>query len=114
MVIKTGRFGRFMACSAYPKCKNTKAIKVGVSCPKPDCNGEIIEKQSRNGRVFFGCSAYPKCNFASWSRPVAKACPVCNHAYMVEKVTKARGEHLSCPECKHVEPIETAETNSVN
>jgi DNA topoisomerase-1 len=114
MVIKTGRYGRFMACSAYPKCRNTKPIKVGVKCPKDGCDGEIIEKQSRHGRVFFGCSNYPKCDFASWSRPVAKICPVCNNPYMLFKTTKAKGEHLSCPKCKHVEPIETVESNSVN
>ncbi len=103
MVIKTGRFGRFMACSGYPDCKNTKPIPVGVKCPKEDCSGDVIEKQSRNKRLFFGCSNYPKCDFASWDRPVAKACPVCKHSYMLEKVSKAKGEFYKCPECKHQE-----------
>ncbi|UCC43593.1 MAG: type I DNA topoisomerase [Candidatus Zixiibacteriota bacterium] len=106
MIIKTGRFGRFMACSAYPDCRNTKPIKLGVKCPKEGCGGDLIEKQSRNKRLFFGCSNYPKCDFASWDRPVNRACPVCKHPFMLHKVSKARGEHLKCPGCKHLDAIE--------
>ncbi|MEA2030222.1 MAG: type I DNA topoisomerase [candidate division Zixibacteria bacterium] len=102
MVIKTGRFGRFLACSAYPKCKNTKPITLGIKCPKPGCGGEIVEKQTRSRKVFYGCSNYPKCDFASWDKPVNKVCPVCKHPYMLQKVSKAKGEYLKCPECKHV------------
>jgi len=101
MVIKTGRFGRFMACSGYPDCKNTKPIKVGVKCPKDGCSGHVVEKQSRGKRIFYGCSNYPKCDYASWDRPVDKQCPVCKHPFMVQKVSKAKGEYLRCPECKH-------------
>ncbi|MFQ5499090.1 MAG: type I DNA topoisomerase [Candidatus Zixiibacteriota bacterium] len=114
MVIKTGRFGRFMACSAYPDCKNTKAVTLGVDCPKDGCGGKLVEKQTRTRRLFFGCSCYPKCDFASWDRPVSKACPTCNNSYMVLKVTKAKGEHLRCPECKHtMEPQTTEKTSAV-
>ncbi|HUV31168.1 MAG TPA: type I DNA topoisomerase [Acidobacteriota bacterium] len=113
MVIKTGRYGRFMACSAYPDCRNTKPIKVGVACPKEGCGGQIVEKQSRNRRVFYGCSNYPKCDYASWDRPVNQACPVCKHPFMYSKVSKARGEHLRCPECKHQVAEEAAEKNPV-
>ncbi|UCE25834.1 MAG: type I DNA topoisomerase [Candidatus Zixiibacteriota bacterium] len=101
MVIKTGRFGRFMACSAYPDCKNTKAITLGIKCPRKDCSGEIIEKQTKARRLFYGCSNYPKCDYASWDMPAKIECPVCHHPFMVLKVSKAKGEYYRCPECKH-------------
>ncbi len=71
MVIKTGRFGQFMACSGFPECKNTKPIlkKLGITCPKD--GGEVIEKRTKRGRVFYGCANYPKCDFASWTKPEA-------------------------------------------
>lgn len=76
MVIRRGKFGKFIACSAFPKCKNTKSITTGVKCPS--CKiGELGEKRTRKGRAFYGCSRYPKCDFATWDRPVAEACPVC-------------------------------------
>ena len=101
MVVKSGRFGRFMACSAYPDCKNTKPLTLGVKCPKKGCNGKVIEKTTRTKRTFFGCTNYPKCDFASWDRPVATACPVCNSPYMLQKSSRVKGEYLRCPECKH-------------
>ena len=101
MVIKTGRFGRFMACSGYPECKNTKPVTLGIACPKPGCGGQLIEKQTKTRRAFYGCTNYPKCNFASWDKPVNRPCPVCHHAYLVQKISKAKGEFLKCPECKH-------------
>lgn len=101
MVIKSGRFGRFMACSAYPDCKNTKAITLGIKCPKDGCTGEIIEKQTKGRRIFYGCSNYPKCDYASWDMPVKIDCPVCHHPFMLLKVSKAKGEYYKCPECKH-------------
>ncbi|MEA3296933.1 MAG: type I DNA topoisomerase, partial [candidate division Zixibacteria bacterium] len=101
MIIKTGRFGRFLACSAYPECKNTKPITLGISCPRPDCGGNIVEKQTRGRKLFYGCSKYPKCDFASWDKPVKQPCPKCNYPFMVMKISKKRGEYLRCPECKH-------------
>ncbi len=112
MVIKTGRFGRFLACSAYPKCKNTKAITLGVKCPKEGCGGDIVEKRTRTGRVFYGCSNYPKCDFASWDEPVATPCPLCKHSFMVLKHSKAKGEYLKCPSCKHTMAADSAETTT--
>ena len=113
MVIKTGRFGRFLACSAYPECKNTKPITLGIKCPKPGCGGDIVEKQTRGRKLFYGCSNYPKCDFASWDKPVVRACPVCNHPYMLQKVSKVKGEYLKCPECKHTITIESSEEKPV-
>ena len=78
MVIKTGRFGRFMACSDYPTCKNTKPIvkKIGVACPK--CGGDLLERRGKGrGRIFYGCSRYPDCDFIEGRRPVAEPCPEC-------------------------------------
>ncbi|MBD3331786.1 type I DNA topoisomerase [candidate division GN15 bacterium] len=110
MVIKVGRFGRFMACSAYPDCKNTKPVTLDMHCPKSDCNGKVIERQTRSKRLFYGCSKYPKCDFASWDLPVDRKCPVCDHDYMVFKNTKSRGEHYRCPECKHTMDVPTDQT----
>jgi DNA topoisomerase-1 len=77
MIVKTGRFGRFLACSRYPDCKGTKPIltKVGVNCPK--CGGDIVERRTRQRRIFYGCSKYPECDFTSWSRPLEQPCPQC-------------------------------------
>lgn len=93
MVEKIGRFGKFLACSGFPECKTTKAIKseIGVKCPK--CDGEVVEKKTRRGKVFYGCSSYPKCEFASWYKPTGEKCPKCNNL-LVQK-----GKKISCLEC---------------
>ena len=93
MVIKTGRFGEFMACSGYPECKNTKPIvkPTGVKCP--ECGKEIVEKRSRRGKLFYGCSGYPDCKVSFWYRPVDKKCPKCG-SLLIEK--KGRGTTLAC------------------
>jgi len=100
MVVKQGRFGRFLACSGYPECRNTRPISVGVNCPKDDCDGVIVERRSRRGRVFYGCSKYPKCDFATWNRPVAIRCSACGNPYMERRATQAKGEFLYCPSCR--------------
>jgi len=112
MVIKTGRFGRFMACSNYPTCKNAKPITLGITCPNEGCGGEIVERKSKGGRTFYGCSSYPKCDFASWDLPVKTACPICGHAFMILKVSKAKGEYLSCPKCRHRMAPQAAESKA--
>ncbi|MEW5994341.1 MAG: type I DNA topoisomerase, partial [Candidatus Zixiibacteriota bacterium] len=112
MVVKSGRFGRFLACSDYPRCKNTKPLSLGIKCPKKGCNGDIIEKQARNRRVFYGCSNYPKCNFASWDQPVKTPCPVCDHPFMVIKSSRAKGEYLRCPQCSHEMSPESIESKT--
>jgi len=101
MVIKTGRFGKFLACSNYPTCKNTKPLSTGIKCPKEGCDGDIIERRSKRGKVFYGCSKYPKCDFVSWDKPVNQPCLECGNNYVVEKYTKAKGSFLRCPVCKH-------------
>jgi DNA topoisomerase-1 len=69
MVIKSGRYGRFLACSDYPSCKTTKALSTGVACPAEGCDGELLERRSKRGRVFYSCSNYPECSYATWERP---------------------------------------------
>nr|WP_297396837.1 type I DNA topoisomerase [uncultured Peptostreptococcus sp.] len=94
MVIKHGRFGKFMACKNYPECKNTKPIveKIGVKCPKCG-DGDIIVRKSKRGRVFYGCSNYPDCDFVEWKKPNGEVCPECG-SYMVEKVTKKESKSV--------------------
>ena len=101
MVIKYGRFGRFMACKNYPECKNTKPLvnKVGVKCPK--CKeGDIILRKSKKGKSFYGCSNYPQCDFISWYKPTGELCKECG-SYMVEKQNKNGSKEVcSNKECK--------------
>lgn len=103
MVIKHGRYGKFLACSGFPECKNTKPYleKIGVDCPKCE-DGEIIKRKSKKGRTFYGCSNYPDCDFVSWNKPTDKDCPKCG-SMMVEKYSKKRGAYYKCTnkECKH-------------
>ena len=84
MVIKRGRYGEFMACSGYPDCKQTLSLNpngsgksTGVKCPVKGCDGELIEKTSRRGKIFYGCNRFPTCDFATWDKPVNKVCPGC-------------------------------------
>lgn len=101
MVIKYGRFGKFMACKNYPDCKNTKPLvnKVGVKCPKCE-EGDIILRKSKKGKAFYGCSNYPECDFISWYKPTGEFCKECG-SYMVEKYTKNEiKEVCSNKECK--------------
>ncbi len=110
MVQKEGRFGVFLACTGYPECKHTESVNgensskdTGVKCPLPDCEGSVLEKKSKRGKVFFGCSKYPGCSFASWDQPVVTPCPECKSPYLVKKETKKEGKFLKCPnkECSY-------------
>lgn len=106
MIVKRGRFGQFLACSSYPKCKNTKAISIGVNCPL--CGKPLTQRKSKKGRIFYGCTGYPKCKFASWSKPVSEKCPDCGSPYLVEKFSKAKGTQVACPErkCSYVRAVQ--------
>lgn len=96
LVIKHGRYGEFTACSAYPDCKYIKQKEVGVACPKEDCPGQVVERRSRRGKLFYGCSEYPNCDFTSWYLPVAEPCPECGYPVVFEKNTKRDGPHVAC------------------
>ena len=105
MVIKMGRYGKFMACSNFPDCRNTKAIvkSIGVTCPK--CNeGEVVERKSKKNRILYGCSQYPDCDLISWDRPVGRECPKCNH-YLVDK-KKGRSSQVVCSNCDYKEEVQ--------
>jgi DNA topoisomerase-1 len=104
MVVKQGRYGEFLACSGYPECKHTRSLSsggppassTGVPCPQEGCDGEIMERRSRRGKIFYGCSRYPDCTFALWDKPVARQCPECGASYLVEKETKKDGLVIKC------------------
>ena len=83
---KMGRYGKFMACSNFPDCRNTKAIvkTIGVTCPKCK-DGDVVERKSKKNRLFYGCSNYPECDFISWDKPIGRDCPKCNHYLMQHK-----------------------------
>jgi DNA topoisomerase-1 len=104
MVIKHGRFGKFIACSNYPECKNTKPLlaKIGVACPQ--CGGDLVERRSRRGRTFYGCANYPQCDFSSWTRPVPTPCPHCGGLLVV-----AGKEVAKCTACGKVTPLDAAQ-----
>ncbi|MFZ2960539.1 MAG: type I DNA topoisomerase [Candidatus Ozemobacteraceae bacterium] len=97
MVIRSGRFGRFMACSKYPECKTTKALlqEIGVSCPLAGCGGKIVVKRSKSRRIFYGCSNYPNCKLTTWAKPTGELCPQCHNSLVIHS-TKKLGEHVKC------------------
>ena len=112
MVLKQGKFGPFLACSGYPDCKNTRSAnskqadqETDVPCPEKNCDGQLIKKFSKRGKIFYACNRFPKCTFALWNKPVPKECPGCGANFLVEKTTKREGTYLSCvtPDCAYKE-----------
>ncbi|KIL50459.1 DNA topoisomerase I [Jeotgalibacillus alimentarius] len=102
MVIKMGRYGRFMACSNFPDCRNTKPIvkEIGVKCPT--CKeGNVIERKSKKNRIFYGCDRYPECEYLSWDKPVDRQCPKCDTTLIEKKLKK--GNQIQCPNCDYKE-----------
>jgi DNA topoisomerase-1 len=115
MVVKRGRYGGFLACSGYPECQYTQSLNsngsgkpIGVACPDKNCSGEIVERQSKRGKIFYGCNRFPECNFATWDKPVDKECPDCGAAFLVAKTTKKEGAFLACNDngCGYKESVE--------
>lgn len=102
MVYKMGRYGKFMACSNFPDCRNTKPILkvIGVDCPKCK-DGNIVERKSKKNRTFYGCDQYPECDFISWDKPISRPCPKCE-SLMVEKKSKKKVQ-VQCTECDYKE-----------
>lgn len=96
LVIKNGRFGRFLACSGYPECSHTEPLTLGMPCPVEGCTGRLMEKRTRRGKPFYACTTFPKCDFASWNRPLEGPCPTCKGSYLEEKKTKD-GMVIACP-----------------
>ncbi|MFP3916175.1 type I DNA topoisomerase [Lysinibacillus telephonicus] len=102
MVYKLGRYGKFMACSNFPECRNTKAIikPIGVKCPNCD-TGEIVERKSKTKRLFYGCNTYPECDFVSWDKPISRPCPKCSSLLVEKKIKK--GIQIQCTKCDYEE-----------
>ncbi|MBE9610616.1 type I DNA topoisomerase [Chitinilyticum piscinae] len=108
--IKMGRYGKFIGCSAYPKCKHIEPLEkpkdTGVECP--ECHkGTLIERKSRYGKLFYSCNTYPDCKYATWNPPIAEPCPKCNWPILTLKTTKRRGTEKVCPqkECGYSEVV---------
>jgi DNA topoisomerase-1 len=97
MVIKLGKYGKFLACSGFPDCRNARPLlqRIGVRCPSCQ-QGEIVERRSKKGRTFFGCERFPECDFAAWNKPVARPCPHCGSPYLVESGRRGQDKCTSC------------------
>ncbi|MGM0919721.1 MAG: type I DNA topoisomerase [Bacillota bacterium] len=102
MVFKMGRYGKFMACSNFPDCRNTKPIvkEIGVPCPKCE-KGNIVERKSKKRRIFYGCDQFPECDFLSWDKPIARSCPKCDNMLVEKKLKK--GMQVQCVNCDYKE-----------
>lgn len=111
MVIREGRFGKFLACPNFPKCRNTKPIlhPIGVKCPK--CGADILERKSKTGKVFYGCENYPECDYTTWDKPLNEKCPDCG-AMMLEHVERNGSKRKFCsnPECSKARPAYASKT----
>lgn len=105
MVYKMGRYGKFLACSNFPDCRNTKAIlkEIGVKCP--NCKtGNIVERKTKKRRIFYGCDRYPKCEYISWDKPAGRNCPKCD-TMLIEKKSKSKTQ-VQCPSCDYKENMQ--------
>ncbi len=100
MVILTINGNRFLGCSKFPECRSTKSLSTGVNCPQDGCKGQLVERKTRRGKIFYGCNAYPQCNFATWDKPVDQKCSKCGYPMLVQKDTKRKGSYLRCLSCK--------------
>jgi DNA topoisomerase-1 len=109
LAIKTGRFGKFLACTGYPDCKYTRSYqkKTGAICPQ--CGGDLVERRSKKGRTFYGCSNYPGCNFAVFSRPLPEPCPKCSAL-----MTEYRGSQARCTKCSYRGRIPQEKANATS
>ncbi|OZU90331.1 DNA topoisomerase I [Virgibacillus indicus] len=102
MVYKMGRYGKFLACSNFPECRNTKPIlkEIGVKCPKCE-EGNVVERKSKKRRTFYGCDRFPDCDFVSWDKPISRPCPKCE-SLLVEKKSKKETQ-IQCTNCDYKE-----------
>jgi DNA topoisomerase-1 len=105
LVIRYGRYGKFISCSGYPDCRHTEPWleKIGVTCPKD--GGDIVERKTRKGRIFYGCNRYPNCDFTSWKRPLPKPCPHCKGVLVI--ANKREAQCLDCEETFALEDVVT-------
>ena len=112
MVMRRGRYGTFAACSNYPQCKYIKKDKkdTGISCPL-ECEGTLIRRKTRKGRIFYGCSEFPKCKFATWDEPVSRPCPECGRQFILKKNTLKEKPYFYCSDekCAYKETLDNTE-----
>jgi DNA topoisomerase-1 len=106
MVYKMGRYGKFMACSNFPECRNAKPIvkDTGITCPKCE-KGHVIERKSKKGKIFYGCDTFPTCDYVSWDKPIDRKCPSCDHILVEKKLKK--GVQVQCTSCDYKEGIQS-------
>lgn len=102
MIVKNGRFGEFLACSEYPKCKSTRPMTHALKVKCPDCGKNIVEKRTKRAKIFYGCSGYPDCNFATWKKPVEDKCTVCGGLQV-----EAKKNLIKCEKCGKETDVET-------
>jgi len=119
LIIRQGRYGKFIGCSSYPDCKHIEPLEkpkdTAVQCP--ECKkGNILQRKSRNGKIFFSCERYPDCSYAIWNEPLAEPCPECHWPITMIKTTKKRGTERVCPQkdCKFSEPYEKEESDEAS
>ena len=113
LVKRRGRYGEFIACSGYPACSYTRPVGIGVRCPLD--NGEVVERRTRKGRVFYGCANYPACTFTSWDRPVGRTCPQCGHILVTKRARRGVTPPVVCSnkECTYKEVAAAREPEQV-
>ncbi len=118
LLLKTGRFGKFITCSNYPKCVFKKKIDIGIPCPNENCTGmlikRLIKKGKSKGKNFYGCSNYPKCNFTEWHEIVIKPCPKCDNKYLIVTSQTKEKIKIACPkqDCGYKEETSVEETQT--
>jgi DNA topoisomerase-1 len=114
MIVKNGRYGAFLACSGYPECKNTlprtkgtSKASTGVSCPEQGCEGMLVERTSKKGKIFYACNQYPNCRFVMWNEPIAGTCPECGTPVLEAKHPKRSDAFIKCRKkgCKYTRPL---------
>ena len=98
LIIKSGRFGKFMACPGYPSCKFTKSIVIDTQVPCPKCGGKILKKRSKNNKIYYGCEKNPTCDFMTWDEPLTKKCEKCG-APLFKRSGRNGGTYCSNSEC---------------
>ncbi|MCL2326325.1 MAG: type I DNA topoisomerase [Proteobacteria bacterium] len=105
LIVRTGKFGRFLACAGYPACKHTEPYPLDVACPNDGCDGKLVQKRTKRGKIFFGCNRYPDCTYSTWNEPTTQMCENCHESHL-EIVRQARSSALLCPKCAFSKPLE--------
>ncbi len=111
MILRSGRYGDYIACQDYPQCPTVKSPQSDVKCPESGCSGGLVPRRTKVGKNFWGCTNYPGCQYAVWDKPIPKPCPACSFPILTERTTKKDGTRYICPSCKAV--TEAPESSSL-